>query len=138
MTSPRLIVFDTTKNSNSMLICRGSYPVYAPNKTPFATLLEAAANIELSFVGLATRDAPTIQATLNEFDFSSLGDGKWEIDATFVAEGKDPISVKSVYEYPVSIAAASSCGDVTNAMPAGIEAFLNKLYSDPRFQELFH
>ena len=137
MTMQRLVVFDATKNNRNMLLCRASYPVYGPNKTPFATLIESAANIELGAVGLAAIDSPKIQATLDEFDFSSFGGGKWKVDATFTAEGKPPVVVKNVHTYDVSAGAASSCADVMNAMPGGIEAFLYKLYSEPAFQELF-
>lgn len=137
MTTRRLVVFDAAKNNKNMLVCRASYPVYGPNKTPFATLIEAAVNMELAAAGLATMEAPKIEATLDEFDFSSFGGGKWKIDATFAAEGKPPVSVKSVHSYALSALAASSCADVMNAMPAGIEAFLYKLYSEPGFQDLF-
>lgn len=137
MTTPKLVVFDTTKYNKNMLLCRASYPVYGPNKTAFATLVESAINIELGAVGLATIDAPKIQATLDEFDFSSFGGGKWKVDATFTADGKPPVIVKNVHTYDVSAGAASGCADVMNALPVGIEAFLYKVYSEPAFQELF-
>lgn len=41
----RLVAFDTSKNNVAMLMCRMSFPVYGPGKTPFASLLEAAANL---------------------------------------------------------------------------------------------
>ena len=45
--------------------------------------------------------------------------------------------VKNEYSYPVSGGAVAGCADVTKALAAGVESFLNKLYSDPRFGELF-
>lgn len=138
--TPRLVTFDIAKNNSNMLLCRGSFPVYAPNKTPFATLVEAAVNMELVAAELATPEAPRIQASLNEFDFSSsmFSGGKWSINATFNAEGTPPLTVKNTYEYPVSYGAAEGCNKVMKALPAGIEAFLFKFYSDPAFLELFH
>lgn len=133
--SPKLLAFDATRNNQNMLLCRVSFPVYGPNKTPFASLVEAAANMELVEAGLATPDAPRIQASLDEFDFSSFGVGRWNIDATLAADGKPPLIVSSVYEYPVSAGAVNACADVMNALPSGIEAFLLKLYSDPGFIE---
>ena len=135
-TVPRLVTFDTSKNNKSMLLCRGSFPVYGPNKTPFASLIEAALNLELTGSGLSTPDAPRIQATLDEFDFSSFGGGKWKISATFSVEGKAPVVVKQEYNYPVSAGAVGGCGDVMSALVPGIESFLLKLYSDPRFLDL--
>lgn len=134
--SPKLLAFDAAKNNRNMLLCRASFPVYGPNKTPFASLVEAAANMELVAAGIATPEAPRIQASLDEFDFSSFGGGRWNIDATLAADGRPPLTVSSVYEYPVSAGAVNACADVMNALPAGIEAFLLKLYSDPGFIEV--
>jgi hypothetical protein len=135
-TAPRLVTFDPAKNNKNMLLCRGSFPVYAPNKTPFASLIEAALNLELTGSGLSPPDAPRIQGTLDEFDFSSFGGGKWKISATFSVEGKAPVVIKQEYSYPVSAGAVGGCGDVMNALVPGIESFLLKLYSDPRFVDL--
>jgi hypothetical protein len=136
VSSAKLITFDATKNNNNMLLCRASFPVYGPNKTPFASLVEAAVNMELVASGLAAADAPRIQASLDGFDFSSFGGGKWSVEATLAADGKPPLIVKSIYAYPVSASAVKGCADVTSALPAGIEAFLIKLYSDPAFPEV--
>ena len=131
----KFVTFDTSKNNSNMLLCRASFPVYGPNRTPFATLVEAAANLELAESGLVSSDAPRIQATLDEFDFSSFGTGKWTIRATFTSDGIVPLVVKYEYVYKVSAGAVAGCADVMNAMPSGIESFLHALYSDPRFIE---
>lgn len=138
VSTPHLFTFDANKNNSNMLLCRGSFPVYGPNKTPFASLVEAAVNMELVAAGLATPDAPKVNATLDEFDFSSsiFSGGKWIIDATFLAEGRAPLVVKSVHSYPVSAGAVAGCNEVMVAMPIGVEAFLMKLYSDPAFVDV--
>lgn len=133
VTAPKLIAFDTTQNNKSVLFCRASFPVYGPNKTPFASLMEAAVNLELVSSGLVPAEAPRITATLDEFDFSSFGGGKWTIDATLRPEGQAAFTVKNVHTYPVSATAVNGCGDVMKALPDGIEAFLMKLYNDPAF-----
>ncbi len=133
--SLRLLKFDLAKNNKDMLLCRASFPVYGPNKTPFAALLEAAANLELVESGLAAQDAATVQATLDEFDFSSFGTGKWTMRATLTSPGKPPLVVSHEYTYPVSGGAVAGCTDVMNALVPGIEAFLYALYTDPRFAE---
>ena len=134
--SPRLLTFDATKNNENMLLCRASFPVYGPNKTPFASLMEAAVNMELVASGLVPADAARIPASLDEFDFSSFGGGTWSVGATVRADGQLPLTVKSAHKYSVSATAVNGCKDVMNALPAGIEAFLLQLYSDPRFPEL--
>jgi hypothetical protein len=136
--SLKLVAFDSTKNNTNMILCRGSFPVYGPNKTPFASLVEAAVNMELAGSGLSAPDAPRIQATLDEFDFSSFGTGKWIIRATLSAEGKAPLVVKHEYAYPLSLTggAVGSCNAVVDALVPGIESFLHTLYSDSRFVEI--
>ena len=132
----RLLAFDTSKNNAALLMCRMSYPVYGPGKTPFAALLEAAANLELAGSGLSVPEAPRIQATLDEFDFSSVGGGKWTLRATLRSAGVEPLTVQHVHPYPVSAGAVAGCADVTNAMVPAIESFLHAVYTDARFVEL--
>jgi hypothetical protein len=132
----RLVAFDTSKNNAAMLMCRMSFPVYGPRKTPFASLLEAATNLELGESGLALPDAPRVQATLEEFDFSSFGGGKWTMRVTFTLPGKEPLTINHVHSYAVSPSAGAGCKDVTNAMVPAIESLLNAFYSDARFLEL--
>ena len=132
----RLLAFDTSKNNAALLMCRMSYPVYGPGKTPFASLLEAAANLELAGSGLSVPDAPRVQTTLDEFDFSSVGGGKWTLRTTLRSPDRDPLTVQHVHTYPVSAGAVAGCNDVTNAMVPAIESFLHALYADARFVEL--
>jgi hypothetical protein len=128
-----LVNFDANKNNNNLLFCRASFPVYGPNRTPFATLVESAVNIELATSGPVKEDGPRIKATLDQFDFSSVGTGKWIIQATFTADGKEPLTVKHEHEFELSLAATKSCSNVTAALPAGLQSFLGKVYSEPKF-----
>ena len=132
----RLVAFDTSKNNPALLMCRMSYPVHGPGKTPFASLLEAAANLQLAGSGLAVPEAARVQATLDEFDFSSFGGGKWTLRATLLAPGRDPLTVQHVHTSAVPAGAVAGCADVTNAMVPAIESFLHSLYADARFAEL--
>ena len=131
-----MLAFDTSKSNAALLMCQMSYPVYGPGKTPFASLLEAAANLELAGSGLSVPEAARIQATLDEFDFSSVGGGKWTLRATLRSPGMDPLTVQHVHTSPVSAGAVAGCTDVTNAMVPAIESFLHALYADARFVEL--
>jgi hypothetical protein len=136
VTAPKLLAFDLTKNNKDMMLCRASFPVYAPNKTSFAAFVEAAINMELVASGLVEPEAPRLPATLNEFEFSSFGGGKWTIDVSATPENKPALNVKNVYEYSVSFTAGKGCADVMQALPMGVESFLMKLYSDPGFVAL--
>ena len=140
MTVPRRITFDVTTNNSNSLWCRGSYPVYyGQDKTPFAALMEAAINLELAQVGLSHPDAPPLQASLDQFDFSSSAftGGKWMLDVTMGDEGKMPVAIKTVHEFPVAHSAAQGCGQVRNALSPAIESLLFQLYSKAEFQALF-
>ena len=132
----RLVAFDASKNNTAMLMCRMSFPVYGPKKTPFASLFEAAMNLELGESGLALPDAPRVQATLDAFDFSSFGGGKWMMQVTITLPGKEPLTINHVHSYSVSPSAGAGCKDVTNAMVPAIESLLNVFYSDARFLDL--
>lgn len=132
----RLVSFYSSKNNTALLMCRMSFPVYGPKKTPFASLLEAAMNLELGESGFASPDAPRVQATLKEFDFSSFGGGKWTMRVTFTLPGMEPLTINQVHSFSVSPSAAAGCKDVTNAMVPAIESLLNAFYSNARFLEL--
>lgn len=138
MPAARLVSFDASKNDKTMMLCRGSYPVYGPNKSPFVSLVEAAINLELAQAGLANAEAPKLLATLDEFDFSSFfSGGKWLLAASIAEEAKTPLSVRLTHEFKVGVSAEQGCADVTRALPGAIEAFLFKLYSEPDFQAMF-
>jgi len=131
------ITLSSASPGNASLICRVSYPVYAPRKIPFELFIEDAVNTEIEQAGLmATDSSHTIKGHLDEFDFSSFGSGKWTIQATFSAEGKEPLTVKQDYAYPVSGGAVAACGEVANALVPAVQEFLYALYSNPRFVDL--
>ncbi len=132
----RLLAFDTSKNNAALLMCRMSYPVYGPARTPFAALLEAATNLELAGSGLSVPEAARVPATLDEFDFSSVGGGQWTLRATLRSPGSEPLTAQHVHTYSVSAGAVAGCTDVTNAMVPAIESFLHTLYADARFVEV--
>ena len=89
------ISFTSESASGSALICRMSYPIYAPGKIPFESFIEGALYTELNQAELLKPDASSqIKGRLDAIDFSSFGSGKWTIQATFSAEGKEPLTVK--------------------------------------------
>jgi hypothetical protein len=69
-------------------------------------------------------------------DFSSFGTGKWTIEAKFGVEGKEPITVKHVHTYSVSMGAVNGCGDVSRALVPALQGFLMAVYSDAGFKAL--
>lgn len=131
------ISFSSASPSGPALVCRMSYPIYAPGKMPFEAFIEGALNAELNQAELIKPDALSqIKGQLDAIDFSSFGSGKWTIQATFTAEGKEPLTVKHEYAYPVSGGAVRACGEVTNALVPAIQEFLYVLYSHPGFVDL--
>lgn len=135
----RRVAFASDKNQFDGLLCRGSYPIYAPGQATFASLVEAAINLELEQAGLSTPDAPKVQIWLDQFDFSSavFGNAQWAIDLTLAAEGKAPVSVTSVHEFEGRSGAGSACGQVSFQLQTALESALFKLYSAPGFSALF-
>ena len=128
------ISFTSDSPSGTALVCRMSYPIYAPGKIPFESFIEGALNTELNQAGLINPDATSpIKGRLDAIDFNSFGSGKWTIHATFSVEGKEPLIIKHEYTYPVSGGAVRACGEVTTALVPAIQEFLYVLYSDPGF-----
>ncbi len=115
-----MLKFDLAKNNKDILLRRAGFPVYGPNKTPLAALLEAAAALELVESGLIAQDAPTVEATLHEFDFSPFRTGKWTLRATLASGGRPPLVGSEKYSYPVSGGAVAGCTDMMNALVPGI------------------
>ncbi|NRF69829.1 hypothetical protein HLB44_22745 [Aquincola sp. S2] len=138
-TTPRRVAFHPDKKQFDWLLCRGSYPIYAPGQASFATLLEAAVNLELQQAGLASEDGPKVQIWLDQFDFSSalFGNAHWAIDLTLADEGKPPISVTSVHEFEGRHGAGTACGQISFQLQTALEGVLFKLYSAPGFSALF-
>jgi hypothetical protein len=132
----RSIRFENDPDKRNKLWCRGSFPVYGPNKTAFSPLLEAAFNLDLIAAEILNTNLPKISAKLDEFDFSSFGEGKWMIQATFSAEGKPALTLRNEYPFTLAMMAASSCENVNRAMPLAIGAFLLSAFQNPKFIEL--
>lgn len=119
------------------LSCRGSYPIYAPAKTPYETFISAALQHELSKSDLySAENGVPISIELTLVDFKSIGDAKWTIEATFTAPGKETVTIKNETFFDVSFAASNACGQVSAAFVPAIQEFLIKVYSDQKFQEL--
>lgn len=131
------ISFTSESSSGSALVCRMSYPIYAPGKISFESFIEGALYTELNKAMLLKPDASLqIKGRLDAIDFSSFGSGKWTVQATFSAEGKEPLTVKHEYAYPISGGAVRACGEVTSALVPAIQEFLYALYSHPGFVDL--
>lgn len=132
----RKIEFIKDPDNRNKLWCRASFPVYGPNKTAFSPLLEAAFNLDLINSGAISNKPEILHARLDEIDFSSVGQGKWTIQITFLPSGKTPLTIREDFGFTLSLSAASACADVNNAMPKAIESFLYKTYQNPSYLEI--
>ena len=121
------------------LVCRLSWPVYAPAKLPYPMFLAGAMRDELTRAGLyASDDGIALTGHLDSINFDSFGSGKWKIAATFSVEGKTPVTVKHEIAFPVGFGAASACKDVRDNLVPAMQEFLYAAYSDPQFQAMVH
>lgn len=135
----RRVVLAPNKKQIGWLMCRGSFPVYAPGQVTFASWVRTAINLELEQAGLSAPDAPKLQIGLDRFNFSSalFGNAQWMIDLSLADEGKPPISVTSVHEFEGTVRGEEACRKVTFQLQTALEGALFKLYSSPGFSELF-
>jgi hypothetical protein len=132
----RKIEFLKDPENRNKLWCRASFPVYGPNKTAFSPLLEAAFNLDLINSGAISNKPEILNARLDEIDFSSVGQGKWTIQITFLPTGKAPLTIREDFGFTLSLSAENACSDVNNAMPKAIEYFLYKIYQNPSYLEI--
>ncbi len=134
-------ISDFTANDPDMatLICRMSYPVYAPEKIPFVAFVAGALKDELSKAELYSLDSGVeLSGRLNSINFESFGSGKWTIAATFSVPGKEPVVVKHETPFSIPFSAVRACGQVKDNLVPAIQEFLFAVYSDSKFQELLH
>lgn len=139
-TSPlKGVTFEQSSSWMNHFLCRGSFPVYLPNKMTPSAYTEAALNLELAESGLVLEGVGrVIRAKLDEFDFSTsgVGPGKWRLEATFSANGGQTFSVKTEHEFSSDGSAIDVCRRVTMALEYAFTEFLYTVYADPRFLEL--
>lgn len=118
--------------------CRGSYPVFAPEKIPYEIFLAGAIKNELTKADMYSIEAGIpLSIDLKVIDFESTGDAKWTIEATFSVPGKNPVTIKNQTPFEISFGASRACGQVKTALVPSIQDFLFKTYSNSKFQELF-
>ena len=135
----RIADFTADDPDMNTLVCRMSWPIYAPAKLPYAMFLAGAMRDELAREGLyVANDGIEITGHLDSINFESFGTGKWIIAATFSAAGKDPVTVKHETTFPVSFAASGACVQVRDKLVPAMQEFLFAVYSDPQFQALLH
>ncbi|WP_143477729.1 hypothetical protein [Pseudogulbenkiania subflava] len=133
----RIAGFGAASPGKTTLFCRLSFPVYLPDKMAHEIFLAEAMRAELLEAGLYSEDA-TVSVTghLVSMDFNSFGTGKWIIEAKFEVEGKEPVTIKYEYTYPISMTAVNACGDVSRALVPALQGFLFTVYSDAGFKAL--
>jgi hypothetical protein len=133
----RLIAFDGGSDAKGRLWCRGSFPVDAPNKLSFDSMLEAAANLEFAQAKvLGERADDKVTGHLDSIDFTSVGTGTWKIRATFSAAAKGPVTVEHTHAFELSLLATKSCANVTAALVPAVRGFWRAAYETPQFLEL--
>lgn len=135
----RIADFGADDPDMATLVCRMSWPLYAPAKLPYTLFLAGAMRDELTREGLySSDDGVVVTGHLDSMNFESFGSGKWKIAATFSVEGKTPVTVKHETTFPVTFGAAGACRSVRDQLVPAMQEFLFAVYSDPQFQALVH
>ena len=133
----RIVGFDLSDQASNSLLCRLSYPIYAPGKKTFASALADAMAFDLHAAGLYDHEKGNpIHGRLDGIDFNSFGTGKWTIEATFSFSENYYLKVKSESTFPVSGNAISACQEVSRSFKMAMQEFLYGLYTDPGFKKL--
>lgn len=121
----RIAGFSATSPAETTRVCRLSFPVYLPGKVAHEVYLAESMRAELLAAGLYADTAPVaLNGHLVSMDFSSVGTGKWVIEARFSVEGKEPVTIKHEHSYSIGIGAVQACGDVSRALVPALQGFL--------------
>lgn len=135
----RLIAFDGGPDASGRLWCRGSFPVDAPGKQSFDTVLEGAVNLELVQAKVLSEQADDkVKGHLEYFDFTSFGEGTWKIKVTFSSAGKEPVTIEHTHPFELSLLATKSCAKVTAAIVPAIQGFWRAAYESAQFLALMN
>lgn len=130
----KIVGVSATAPGENFRLCRGSFPVYSLEKKPYEYALADALARELHSVDLyGGSEAIPIAMELNVFDFSTIGNGKWTIEATFTIANEAPIKITHSFPFPIGLRSGQACSDASFAQHRALQEFLYVLYTDPRF-----
>lgn len=133
----RITEFKAEDGGTKYLMCRGSYPLYAPGKVSYEAFLANSIKHDLSQAGLYADDAPTeLSGYIKKIDFTSMGNPQWEFEAVFSTPGRQPVTVRHTHSFETKGRAAEICDSVTGWFSYAVGDFLEKLYTDPGFKQL--
>lgn len=134
----KLGTFTPAEGDKGSLMCRSWFPVNAPSGISFSEFLNAALVSELSEVGVYSEsEGIELSLKVESIDFESFGSGKWIFRASITTAKKEPLVITYEHPFEIAFAAPAACRAVGSAFMPGTQAFLNAIYSDPKFLVLF-
>lgn len=115
------------------MICRGWFPIVAPNAETFGTLITNTLKNELSKSKiLYYPEGSKLSVEKIDIDFNTMGQSNWTYNMT-LSNGKKTERFSYTHEFGYFFAAVCVCQAVKENFPIGLERFLHSIYEDPRF-----
>ncbi|MEZ0233303.1 MAG: hypothetical protein ACAH12_10720 [Methylophilaceae bacterium] len=127
--------FTAVSPGRKSIVCRAAGTVTPPDGKSFEKYLEDAFVGELKMSGLYASTGQKISGKLQELDFNSnIGAGKWIIKMEFSCAGKSPFIVESQYDFSTNFIADIACEQVSQALPAATQDFIEKVVDNQGFK----
>lgn len=143
----QLMPFTASVKGQRQILCRLDGPIGLPHNQTFHAYIYNALRQELAAEHLLADHAPVVlNGTLEDINFDSFGNDSWYILMTFTSNHGVPFTVASRYKFQMSgnfleggqnWDASAACTKVAQEFVPAVQAFLQKLYQDKHFMQLF-
>lgn len=118
------------------VLCRLAGPIALPNGKSFNSYIIDALKRDMEFAGIYSKDSSvTLNAYFEKIDFSSVS-GAWVISVKFYTKNNNYFQVDSEYKFDSAFKGTTACGQVSEAFPKAVEAFIVDTISHPEFARI--
>jgi hypothetical protein len=130
--------FTATNEGESKVMCRLATPVGTPDGITFAKYIEDALSTELEMGNMIDpKSKITITGNLDSLYGSTvLGNAYWEFKVKVTSSNGKSFDVISRYDYESSFTAYSACSEMQRSYLPAVQELVNKIVTNPQFQEL--
>ena len=126
-----------SNDSNPLGMCRLNGPVdVSPGKTIAQYIKEAMQTELLMAQAYDESSAVTINAQLNDLNFSSVSPAKWTFELALSSNVSSGYTVSSSYNFKTSYSAVSACRNVADAFGPAVQDLIKEVISHPGFKAL--
>lgn len=130
--------FTPATGDDGSIMCRGWFPIAPKRGVSFSEFLKSALTSELTEAGIYSETEGTeLSIQIEEIDFTSAFSGMWKFRVRIATAKKEAAVFTFERSFENSYAAAAACASVGAAFVPSVQEFLNSIYSNQKFLDLF-